>query len=369
MASIRKRKLPSGKIVWQCDFKDAMGKRRSRQFEKKREADSFMVKARAEISSGTYVHDADSATVKEATQVWLDSCAQRRDKGLEMEAATYVAYEVHVRVHILDPEVGIGDIKLSRLTRKAVNDFRDRLLESGRSEAMTRKVLTTLKLILALALDNQEIAFNPAERVKVRRASRIREEITIPSKADVKRLIDAASEDFRPLLVVSVFCGLRASETRGLRWCDVEFEKGYLHVRQRADRYNQIGEPKSKAGRRSVPMGPFVTNSLKAWRLRSPKGPLDLVFPTKRGTVQSHENVLNRRFKPLCKKLGIERFRWHNLRHFAVSLWIEQAFSVKAIQTFAGHGSVQMTMDLYGHLFPSPDHHVGMGEVERRLLG
>ncbi len=93
------------------------------------------------------------------------------------------------------------------------------------------------------------------------------------------------------------------------------------------------------------------------------------MFPTMRGTVQAHENVLNRRFKPLRNEQKVKAFRWHDLRHFAVSLWIEQGFSSKAVQTFAGHSSVQMTMDRYGHLFPSPEHHTGMAEVESRLFG
>ena len=52
-----------------------------------------------------------------------------------------------------------------------------------------------------------------------------------------------------------------------------------------------------------------------------------------------------------------------------VSLWIEQGFTIKEVMTFAGHSSVQMTMDRYGHLFPCPDHQRGMAEVESRLLG
>ena len=115
-------------------------------------------------------------------------------------------------------------------------------------------------------------------------------------------------------------------------------------------------------------MGPVVGRSLRQWRLACPRSEAGLVFPTKRGTVQSHSNVLKRHFKPLCHKVGVD-IRWHDLRHFAVSLWIEQGFSIKEVMTFAGHSSVQMTMDRYGHLFPSADHQRGVAEVEKRLLG
>ena len=84
--------------------------------------------------------------------------------------------------------------------------------------------------------------------------------------------------------------------------------------------------------------------------------------------MRTHTTVLKRHFKPLCRELGVE-MRWHDLRHFAVSLWIEQGFTIKEVMTFAGHGSIQMTMERYGHLFPSPDHQRGMAEIESRLLG
>ena len=184
----------------------------------------------------------------------------------------------------------------------------------------------------------------------------------------MRRLIDAAPEDLKPLLKVATICGLRASETRGLQWEDIDFRDSQIHVRRRADAFNELGETKSDAGSRSIPMGPMVSNALRRWRLACPPSSIDLVFPTKRGTIQSHSNILKRHFKPLCREVGID-LRWHDLRHFAVSLWIEQGFTIKEVMTFAGHSSVQMTMDRYGHLFPSPDHQRGMAEVESRLLG
>jgi integrase len=368
MATIRKRTLPSGKERWQVDFHDQAGKRRAKLFERKKDADAFLVDIRPRIRDGVYVHDSDSITVADAAQAWLDHCAARQKAGRRMERATLRDYQDKVRLHIKDADIGIGRIKLSRLTRKAVNELRDRLLESGRSEHMTKRVLGVLRLILNHAMDNGQIPSNVAHGVKVIRSSRIGHTVRIPTKEEVRCLIDEADDGFSPMLIVSALCGLRASETRGLRWQDVDFEDGLIRVRQRADTYNVIGEPKSAAGRRDIPAGPIVLNTLRRWRLQCPKGNLDLVFPNRDGSVAVHSNILKRRFKPLCRKIGIE-MRWHDLRHFAVSLWIEQGFSIKETMSFAGHSSVQMTMERYGHLFPSPDHRQGMAEVEARLFG
>ena len=92
MASIRKRILHSGKSVWLVDFKDTNSRRRARQFYTKRDADAFMVTARAEVASGTYVHDSDANTVGEAAKAWLAHCALRRESGRRMEKATFQDY-------------------------------------------------------------------------------------------------------------------------------------------------------------------------------------------------------------------------------------------------------------------------------------
>ncbi len=163
MASIRKRYLPSGKTAWLVDFKDANGKRRARQFVRKRDADAFLVRTRAQIAGGLYVHEANQVTVAEVIQQWLGHCAARLEAGRQMERATFQDYEAKARLHILDPEIGLGATKLSRLNRKAVIDFRHRLLDSGRSEATTRKILTSLGQALKHAQENGLVATNPAE--------------------------------------------------------------------------------------------------------------------------------------------------------------------------------------------------------------
>ena len=102
---------------------------------------------------------------------------------------------------------------------------------------------------------------------------------------------------WRPILLTAVFTGLRASELRGLRWEDVDLVKGELHVRQRADRYNQMGRPKSEAGERTVPLTPSVVNMLREHKLASPTKD-GLVFPSATGNVLSLVNVVEFGLKP-----------------------------------------------------------------------
>lgn len=108
------------------------------------------------------------------------------------------------------------------------------MLLNGRSEHLTRRALSVLKLALDHAIDNGQLFTNAAQGVRVIKSSRIEHKAPVPTKEAIRALIEAADEDFKPHLIVSALGGLRASELRGLRWQDVDFDKGFLHIRQRA---------------------------------------------------------------------------------------------------------------------------------------
>ena len=131
-------------------------------------------------------------------------------------------------------------------------------------------------------------------------------------------------------LIIAIFTGLRASELRGLRWKDVDLKANELHVRQRADRFNEIGKPKSAAGERVVPFGKFVANTLKEWKLACPKSDGDLVFPNGAGKVESLANIINRGLIPAQVAAGVvvdgkaKYTGLHALRHFYASWCINR---------------------------------------------
>ena len=115
----------------------------------------------------------------------------------------------------------------------------------------------------------------------------------------------AATGRARPILLTLIFTGLRSSELRGLRWIDVDLKRGELHVRQRADRYNAIGKPKSESGDRTIPLGPLALNVLKEWKLACPKGGLGLVFPNGKGNIEEHGNIIKRILAPVQVAAGV----------------------------------------------------------------
>ena len=115
-----------------------------------------------------------------------------------------------------------------------------------------------------------------------------------------------------------------------------------LHVRQRADRFNEIGAPKSHAGERTVPFGPTVGNTLREWKLACPKGELDLVFPNKLGKIENLSNIIQRGLMPtviaarLTDKQGAAKYTgMHVFRHFYASWCIHRGLPPKVVQNSA----------------------------------
>jgi integrase len=206
--------------------------------------------------------------------------------------------------------------------------------------------------------------------------------VDVPSPDEVRRLLAAAADNcYRPILIVATFTGLRASELRGLAWANVDLERGKIHVRARADRYNKIGRPKSGAGERVVPIGPMVVNTLRAWKLACPPNPHDLVFPSRSGLVLRQEKIVRSALIPVQIAAGIvtptgeaKYPGMHALRHFYASWCINRRvdggleLTPKMVQVRLGHSDIRITMNRYGHLFPRTDDGAELIAAEKLLL-
>src|SRR5262249_36832464 len=235
----------------------------------------------------------------------------------------------------------IGDVKLTQLTVPMVRAFEDRL-RADRSPAMVRKAVGSLGAILADAHERGLVAQNVVRGLRSsrrrgkdwhsdkRQKGKLKVGVDIPSPEEMRAILSKLNGRWRPMILTSAFTGLRASELRGLRWADVDLKRSEIHIRQRADRFNQIGRPKSEAGERMIPLPPMVVTALREWKLACPKSDLDLVFPTGRGGVESLSNITQRGFIPIQVAAGVTkagRAKYtglHALRHFYASWCINR---------------------------------------------
>lgn len=388
--SIRKRgwKTAKGeaKEAWVVDYVDQAGKRRLKTFARKKDADAFRSQAHVEVKAGVHTPDSASITVAKAAEKWLDTC---RARGLER--STIDSYIQHARLHI---EPFLGRVRLSQISAPGVREFEDKLRQDGRSPAMVRKILTSLGSLLSDAQERGLVSRNVVRELGSRRKTgtdrradrrqkgRIKVGVDVPSREEIRAIVAAAQGRWRPVLLTAIFTGLRASELRGLRWADVDLKKSELHVRQRADKYNVIGRPKSELGERTVPLPPIVANALREWRLVCPKSDMDIVFVSRRGRIRANSDLVQFALVPAQIAAGVttsdgkaKYTGLHSLRHFFASWCINRredgglGLTPKLVQERLGHSTIGMTLDVYGHLFPRGDDGSELAVAERALLG
>lgn len=385
--SVRKRTWTTSKDekkeAWIVDYTDQAGVRHIKTFDRKKDADAYEAMVKVDVRAG--IHTSSRETVAEAGEKWIADAV-----AAGLERSTIESYRQHLKDHIVPY---IGALKLSQINVPVVREFVDRLRADKRSAAMIKRVIGDLGSILADAQERGTVAQNAVRslsrrkkgtkgRAAERHETKLKVGVDIPSAEEIKAIVANLQGRWRPLLLTAIFTGLRASELRGLRWADVDLKKSELHVHQRADRFNVIGNPKSKAGQRTVPIPPILVNNLREWRLNCPKSELGLVFPTGTGGVENHSNILTRALAPaqvaagVVNKGGEAKYTGlHALRHFYASWCINrketggQGLTPKEVQERLGHSSITMTMDVYGHLFKGDDGGAALAAAEKALLG
>src|SRR5207302_721896 len=135
--------------------------------------------------------------------------------------------------------------------------------------------------------------------------------------------VDDILELIRTLLTTAILTGLRQGELLGLRWRDVDFDDQLIHVRRAIDRKGRNVPPKTRHSVRDVVLAPGLAEALQEHRERSPfSGADDLVFASRVGTPFNPRNLWRQAFGPALSKAGIERLRWHDMRHTFASLLI-----------------------------------------------
>lgn len=356
--SIRKRpwvtKSGQQRFAWLVDYKDQAGKRRTKQFARKKDAEAWVVTAAAEIQKGVHTPDSISITVTQAAELYLESV-----RANDREPTTIAAYDQQIRLHII-PEC--GGVKLSQLTAPIVKTYLTNW-QKKLSQSMSSRVLRTFKAIITEAQSSGFVAQNVALPIRPKKTKRTTGKVVPPTKSEIRSLLQSAqiSDDLlgRAILELVVFTGLRASEIRGLNWGSVDLKKQRITVNQRAEAHGLIGLPKSDKGHRTIPLPPRLVALLTEWKVACPPHKLDLVFPSHKGKVLSYDVMTKNHMAPLQLSAGLSaesdeskpRYSMHPFRHAAASLWIEQGLNPKRIQYLMGHSSIQVTFDTYGHLF------------------
>jgi integrase len=372
------------------------GKQHLKTCRNKKEADAVRNQIGNEIDNRMHIAPSRSINVATACDRWLAA-----GEAAGLEPSTIDTYRAVVVKHI---KPMIGDVLLAEMTPATVSEFGKMLTghdgkckdgEPSRSPVMISKTITLLSSILGEAQADGLVARNVAsERSRKRRkhvAARLKPQPEIgrdiPTVDEMERILDAANPRWRTLLLVAAATGMRASELRGLHWENVDLDASLIHIRQRADKRNKMGAPKTEKSRRSISIGPQAVKALKEWKLQwqSRGGPLGLVFPSNADNgnrVMALSSIVRAGLLPTVMAAGLvgrdgtpKYTGMHAFRHFHASLCLNPVsrgglgLSPQETQARLGHSSIVITMNVYGHLFPRGDDSKAMEAAEAALLG
>ena len=382
--SVRKRiwttAAGESREAWLVGYRDGEGNRRFETFERKKDAD--LREAEVKTSTSKVVAPSRSITFTQACDNWIK---QAEVDGIEK--ATLLYFKQHVKYYFVPL---LGQKKLCDFSAPDFTAFEAQLMRGLNAKgqpmtpAMARKLRGSLSSILSLAVDQGLVARNVVRdrgrrrrgtRAEKRAVTKLKVGVDIPLPHEIAAILSHCKPRWRPVLATAAMTGLRASELRGLKWQDVDLKKRELHVRQRADRYNTLGPLKSGTSNRVVPLHGDLVSILREWKLACPIG--EFVFPNGKGKVDELSNIVNRGWKPSQVATGVvdrdggaKYTGFHSLRHFFASWCINSkadgglGVSPKVVQSWLGHATIAMTLDTYGHLFPSDG---GMAEAPSLL--
>lgn len=372
-------KRADGTTKWQARYTDPYdptGRTRiEKTFRTKRDAEAWLTQQQASIITG------DHSDPRRADRPFSDAVeAWRETRAGALAPKTRDRYEDVLRLYLL-PE--FGRMAVSALNREVIKRYFARLMREGTSRSRkatgrkltpgsVRKIHTVLSSVLGEAVELGMLRTNPA--VRMRLPSSQPRDMMVLTAQEVQALSQAIGPDWRVLVYVAAYTGLRAGELWALRRMDVDPLRGVLHVRQTVkrdvaskdadpatvDSYGrEVGPPKNGRAR-TITLPKHLRDMLAEHLTESSPGgagPEAMVFHWHDGAAVRHPAFMRLVWGPAVKVAVPDKpkLRFHDLRHTCATLLIAAGAHAKLVQERLGHSSITTTLNLYGHVLPSTE--------------
>lgn len=409
MASVHKskhrpRRDGTVSFSWRAVWTAPDGTRQSKNFPRKSEAQAYL----NEVAAGR-VGGSAAMTFEELARAHIAYFEGLVRQG-KRQAVTRDGYQTVLDLH-LKGDPALARTRLSQLRAPAIQTSLDELVARGGSATLAKAVRRTYVTWCRFGMRRGWLASNPAAPSEIERDAITRhddeEAVEIPPKDTLAALLRAAAEGPAPqrdtaAVRLLMFAGLRVSELLGLADDAVTVRQGggKVRVRERLERYYRtLDPPKSERARRDVPIGEAAALAVRTWRMA--RGPVSAFTHTdgRRVTgrvagrlfadpatgqgVWGYHAFMRDCWTPLLRRAGLVQmipdrkgknrpvlaFAPHALRHVAASLWIAQGLNPKKVQHLLGHATLQLTMDLYGHLWTDPAGDDTLAQASERMIG
>jgi integrase len=298
----------------------------------------------------------DKETVASFLTTWVGGQRHRLRPG------TWRRYEQYVRVHAIPV---IGRVPLAKLGPHHLEKLYEDRLTAGLSPTTVHHLHTALHRAFSQAVRWGLLVRNPSDLVDSPRI--VRREMAVLSAEQVKQLLAAAGGGpLDALLTVAITTGMRRGEILGLRWRDVDLDRGVLSVtgalQKGLDGSLGITQPKTPRSRRQIELSTAAVDSLRRHRRKQTEQRLllggewtadDLAFPSTIGRPQEGRNLVYGLLHPLLRSAGLPVIRFHDLRHTAATLMLSRGIHPKIVSEMLGHSTIGITLDLYSHVTPT----------------
>ncbi len=317
--------------------------------------------ARLAVKAEEKKKQSDRITVQQYAEAWL-----RSHVAIACKPRTSELYRSVFAHHVFP---AFGSVPLHALDRGAIRDLLTRKAQAGLARASLQNILIPLRAMLNAALDDGKIPGNPAVRLgRFSRGLSAREvrKVTALTADELSSVIASANKhfpDYADLIHVLAWTGLRLGEACGLQWVDLDVAGGFLEVRRtvayRARRV-LIGTPKSGQARRVDMPAALVARLRQRQSICEARAALEgrelspWVFPAPTDDDKPL-NAAHLRFKVWYRVLrwaDLRGVRLHDLRHSYASLLLQAGAPMLYVKEQLGHSSIQVTVDLYGHIEP-----------------
>lgn len=267
----------------------------------------------------------------------------RTRSGDRYKPSAIRSYEAVLRLHV-EPE--LGGLNLQDVQRRDIQALADRLLADGKDPSTVRNVLMPLRVLFRRAIEDGDVEVNPCGGLRLPAVRGRRDRIVSPAQA--ADLLAALPSADRPIWALALYAGLRRGELMALRWADVDLAGGVIRVERSWDAKEGPVEPKSRAGRRRVPIAGALRDILAEHKLDSSS---DLVLARPDRKPFDSGSVISRA-RRICENTELQPITLHEARHTFASLMIAAGVNARALCAYMGHASVTITYDRYGHLMP-----------------
>jgi integrase len=328
------------------------GKRFGKTFKKKADAQDWLRKTINQLETGLDI-EGGKLTLAQYLPVWLKNCKA------SLRSSTVEQYHQIYRDHILP---NIGKIQLKDLRLAQIERLYTDLLGSGVSARTVKMVHSVLHKALERSVAYGHLGRNPARGASLPRYTHSEMKVLDADQAH-QFLIAAQGSRYEALYYLAIHTGMRQGELFGLKWTDLNWNRGELKIQRQVKREPGQGwtfaDPKTKKGRRTIKLGDTILKLLRTHKTnqdveKSLMGSRwkenGLILPSSIGTPSNPSNMWKDYLKVL-KKAGLPRIRFHDLRHTAASLMLNNGIPLIAVSNTLGHSKPSTTLDIYGHLY------------------